>query len=138
VALVPFLKYPANPPAVGNAETIGARTSDYFAFLLLSLLAAVLATVLATRLSARSGAYAGVLAGAALYLVVVVVAGHVLPTVNEVDDFPADTLWYFRRASLITLATMWAVLGVALTGLVGRLGDRESAALARRELAASL
>ena len=28
-----------------------------------------------------------------------------MPTVNEVGDFPADTLWYFRRASLFTLAT---------------------------------
>ena len=26
VALVPFLKYPATPPAVGNADTIGDRT----------------------------------------------------------------------------------------------------------------
>jgi hypothetical protein len=138
VALVPFLKYPANPPAVGSAETIGARTGDYFVFLLLSLLAAVVATVLATRLSARVGAYAGVLTGVGLYLLVVVAAGLLLPTVNEVGDFPADTLWYFRRASLLTLATMWAVLGVALTGLVGRLGDRENAAAARRELAASL
>ena len=27
VALVPFLKYPANPPAVGNGDTIGDRTT---------------------------------------------------------------------------------------------------------------
>ena len=30
-ALVPFLKYPASPPAVGNADTIGSRTAEYFA-----------------------------------------------------------------------------------------------------------
>ena len=53
-------------------------------------------------------------AGAGGYLAVVVVAGHLFATVNEVGDFPADTLWFFRRASLITLATMWAVIGVVL------------------------
>ena len=68
-----------------------------------------------------------------LYLVVVVVAGLLMPTVNEVGDFPADTLWYFRRASIITLATMWAGIGVLLVGLVGRLHRDASTTAARRE-----
>ena len=67
-----------------------------------------------------------------------VVAGQLMPTVNEVGDFPADTLWYFRRASLMTLATMWAVIGIGLTGLVGRLHRADDRDAARRELAASL
>src|SRR6478609_4646958 len=46
-ALVPFLKYPATPPAVGNGETIGDRTSWYFAFILISLAFAALSTLLA-------------------------------------------------------------------------------------------
>ena len=50
VALVPFLKYPANPPAVGNADTIGHRTTLYFVFLLISILALVAATALGQRL----------------------------------------------------------------------------------------
>ncbi len=28
--VVPALKYPANPPSVGNPETIGARTASFF------------------------------------------------------------------------------------------------------------
>ena len=138
VGLVPFLKYPATPPAVGNAETIGSRTTDYFLFLLVSVIAAVLAVVLASRLWSRFGTYAAVLAGVGGYVVVVVATGQVLPTVNEVGDFPADTLWYFRRASLFTLATLWAGIGIALTGLVVRLGRDEDNAAQRRELAASL
>jgi hypothetical protein len=137
-ALVPFLKYPATPPAVGNADTIGHRTGLYFGFLLLSLAAAVLVTVLAVRLAARWGTYVAVVTGLAAYVVVMVAAGHVFPTVNEVGDFPADTLWYFRRASLVTLATMWSVIGVVLVGLVLRLEARHRAVVARRELAASL
>jgi predicted cobalt transporter CbtA len=138
VALVPFLKYPANPPGVGTGETIGDRTVSYFVFLLISVLAAVAAGVLTTRLWQRTGAYAAVVTGVGVYLVTVVVAGLLMPTVNEVGDFPADTLWFFRRASLLTLATTWAVIGVALTGLLGRLHDQSLTARVRRDFAASL
>ncbi len=138
VALVPFLKYPATPPAVGSGDTIGDRTALYFGFLLLSLAAALLATYAACRLRERLGTYGCVVAGAAAYLLIVIVAGQVFGGVNEVGDFPGDTLWFFRLSSLFTLATMWGVLGVVLTGLVSRLYDQESAVVARRELAASL
>ena len=138
VALVPFLKYPATPPAVGSGDTIGDRTALYFGFLLVSVAAAVLATYAACRLRERLGAYGGVVAGITAYLVVVIVAGQVFATVNEVGDFPADTLWSFRLSSLFTLATMWGVLGVVLTGLVIRLYAQETAVSERRELAASL
>ena len=138
VALVPFLKYPATPPAVGSGDTIGDRTALYFGFLLVSVAAAVLATYAACRLRDRLGTYGGVVAGLAAYLVVVLVAGQVFATVNEVGDFPADTLWFFRLSSVFTLATMWGVLGVVLTGLVSRLHAQETAVAERRELAASL
>lgn len=137
-SLVPFLKYPATPPAVGDAATIGARTGDYFGFLLVSVVAAVLLTVLAVRLLPRYGAFAVTVGAVAAYLVVVVVVGQMFPTVNEVGDFPADVLWYFRRASVITLATTWSVLGVVLAGLLGRLQDQETVAAERKALAASL
>ena len=44
VALVPALKYPANPPAVGSGDTIGDRTALYFGFVVVSVLTAVAAT----------------------------------------------------------------------------------------------
>jgi hypothetical protein len=138
VALVPFLKYPATPPAVGNPDTIGERTGYYFAFLLISVVLAVIATLVAVRLHEQIGTYAAVLTGAGSYVVVMVVTGVLMPTVNEVGAFPADTLWFFRLASLFTLATMWAGIGIALVGMVGRLHGRATATAARRELAASL
>lgn len=137
-ALVPFLKYPANPPAVGSGDTIGDRTALYFGFVVVSVLTAVAATYVALRLRTRLGTYGGVVAGAAGYLAVMVVAGQLFATVNEVGDFPADTLWSFRRASLFTLATMWGVIGVVLTGLVGRLYAAQTERAQRRALAESL
>ncbi|MDE0778072.1 MAG: CbtA family protein [Nocardioides sp.] len=138
VALVPFLKYPATPPAVGSGETIGARTGYYFVFLLISLVVGVAAVVVATRLWERLGAFEAVTIAAVGYVAVMVLAGELMPTVNEVGDYPADELWFFRRASLTTLVALWAVIGVGLTALVGRLHEQVASVAARRELAASL
>ncbi|QSR27078.1 hypothetical protein CFH99_15740 [Nocardioides aromaticivorans] len=138
VALVPFAKYPATPPAVGSGDTIGGRTASYFGLLLVSVLAAIAVVVLANKLLGRLDGWTTALVGAGAYLAVVVLAGYLLPSVNELGDFPADTLWYFRRASLVTLATLWAVIGIGLTALVGRMYDRVAADHARRRLAASL
>jgi len=138
VALVPFIKYPATPPAVGNADTIGSRTTQYFVMLAISVLAMVAAVMLFRMLVDRFGTYTAVLTSAGAYLAVVILAGALMPTVNEIGDFPGDTLWYFRRGSLLTLATLWGVIGIALTGLIGKLYAQESATQARRDLAASL
>ncbi|WP_052336579.1 CbtA family protein [Nocardioides alkalitolerans] len=138
VALVPFLKYPAAPPAVGSGDTIGSRTGLYFAFLLVSVVAAVAATYLGQRLWATAGAYAGVVGGVLAYVVVVGTAAALMPAVNELGDFPADVLWSFRLGSALTLTAMWAGIGVVLAGLVGRLHAQQAATQARRDLAASL
>ncbi|RNL60772.1 hypothetical protein EFK50_20970 [Nocardioides marmoriginsengisoli] len=138
VALVPFLKYPASPPATGNPDTIGDRTSYYFAFLAISLLVAIAATVLGTRLLPGLGGYRTVLVAVGSYLVVLVLAAELMPAVKELGEFPAQTLWEFRRASLLTIATMWATIGVVLVGLVGRAHEKVAVENARRELAASL
>ncbi len=138
VALVPFAKYPATPPAVGSGDTIGERTGYYFAFLLVSVVAMIGAVLLGKALLSRLRTTEAVAVAAAAYLLVVVVVGHLMPTVNELGAFPADTLWYFRRASLVSLATLWALIGVGATAVIARSHERTSLAHARREMAASL
>ncbi|MGL5867118.1 MAG: CbtA family protein, partial [Dermatophilaceae bacterium] len=107
VAFVPFLKYPANPPAVDDPETLGPRTALYFGFVLVSLVAAGVAVAAAAHLAPRTGGYAATVASTAGYLTVVVTAGLALPAGTVIGDFPGDTLWFFRRASLLALTTMW-------------------------------
>ena len=136
--LVPFLKYPSTPPAVGNPDTISDRTLQFFAMQAISLLAMIGAVLLARRLLGSLGTYRTILASGGAYLLVVIVAAALMPAVNEIGDFPADTLWYFRLSSLLTIATMWGTIGIVLAGLIGRLHDKESASTARRDLAASL
>lgn len=137
-ALVPFLKYPSTPPAVGNENTIGQRTLDFFIMQGISVVAAVACVLLARVLLENLSVYRTLLVAGGTYLVVVVVAGALMPTVNELGTFPADILWYFRRDSIATLAIMWGVIGVVLCGLVGKLHEKEALAAARKDLAASL
>ncbi|HEY3466627.1 MAG TPA: CbtA family protein [Amycolatopsis sp.] len=113
VFLVPFLKYPANPPAVGQPGTIGSRTELYFGFVAVSLLAGILATVFGRKLADRFGAWNGFLLAAAGYLVVIGVVAWLMPAVDEVPaEFPASTLWSFRTASVGTQVTLWLALGL--------------------------
>jgi predicted cobalt transporter CbtA len=114
VFLVPFLKYPANPPAVGQPGTIGSRTELYFGFVAVSLLVGIFATVLGRKLADRFGAWNGFLLAAAGYVVVIGVVAWLMPVVDEVPaTFPASTLWSFRTASVGTQVTLWLALGLA-------------------------
>lgn len=113
VYLVPMLKYPANPPSVGLAETIDMRTSLYFAMILISLAAMIGAGMLRIRLNRRFGNWNAALIAAGVYVVVVSAVAFALPEVNEVPEgFPATVLWQFRIASLGGQAVMWGALGL--------------------------
>jgi predicted cobalt transporter CbtA len=114
LVLVPELKYPANPPAIGAAATIGARTALYFAMLAISLLDMILAVTLAPHLAARLGTWNGALLAAAVFAGVAGLAALALPPISEVPaDFPANVLWNFRLASIGARALLWGTLGLA-------------------------
>jgi predicted cobalt transporter CbtA len=118
IYLVPNLKYPANPPSVGAPETIGARTALYFIMIAISLAAMIGSVSLKRLFVPRFGQWNANLMVAACYIVIVVLAGLLLPTVNEVPDgFPAVVLWKFRIASLGAQFIMWATLGVLFGAL---------------------
>ncbi|NJP94559.1 CbtA family protein [Nonomuraea sp. FMUSA5-5] len=123
VVLVPFLKYPANPPAVGDPETINGRTLLYVVIVLVGLAATAIAVATARRVTSPDPWVRWVAATGA-FLVPVVAAWVLLPGVNEVPDgFPAALLWEFRIASLGTQLVFWAAFGV----LFGWAGDRAAA-----------
>lgn len=121
VYLVPFLAYPPNPPAVGQAETIGYRTTLYFVMLAVSVIAAVTAVAVGVRLRHRIGGWYAGLAAVGGYLLVVGVVLALMPGYDEVPaGFPAELLYDFRGASLLTQLTLWTVLGLALAELAHR------------------
>ncbi|WP_017236532.1 CbtA family protein [Streptomyces sp. SS] len=114
VYLVPFLKYPATPPAVGNPDTIGKRTTLFFLMILLSVLLGVAAVIAGRRLAPRLGNWNATLAAGAGFVVVTAVAFAVLPDNDDAvkAGFPAALLWEFRVASLAVQLVMWAVFAV--------------------------
>jgi hypothetical protein len=121
VYVVPFLKYPPNPPAVGDPDTIGRRTALYLAMTWISVFGAIAAVRIRRLAAERWTPGMATLAAHASFLVIVVAAGIALPSVQEVPKaFPATTLWRFREASFGMQATMWAAIGLVFAGLAPR------------------
>lgn len=121
VNLVPLLKYPPNPPGVGDSDTIGRRTVLYLLMLTWSALATGAAWSAGRRMSAfrRHGddgpglpEHLRVPAVVALYVVVVAVGLAGLPGSPDPVTAPAALVWRFRLASLAGTAAFWAVCGV--------------------------
>ncbi|MEV6725820.1 CbtA family protein [Streptomyces xanthochromogenes] len=122
VYVVPFLKYPANPPSVGDPDTIGKRTSLYFLMMVLSVLLAIAATILGKRLGPRLGTWYATVVALAAFALVIGLAYAFLPVINEVPtDFPATLLWRFRLSALAIQATLWGGLGLIFGELAERL-----------------
>ncbi|HEX5143228.1 MAG TPA: CbtA family protein [Mycobacterium sp.] len=134
VYLVPFLKYPANPPSVGDADTIGKRTGLYLLMIVLSLACAVAAVWLAGRLRPNMGAWGSTLSALGAYAVAMAVVMLVLPPISEtpqpvVNDqgaiaypgFPADDLFHFRLYAVGTQLIVWATIGLVFGALISRL-----------------
>ncbi|GAA3123116.1 CbtA family protein [Planomonospora alba] len=127
VILVPFLKYPANPPAVGDPETIDGRTALYVVMVLVGLAATAVAVATARHVS--SGPWQRWSAAVAAFLVPVIAAWLLLPAVDEVPEgFPASLLWEFRLASLGTQLVFWAAFGVLFGWACDRAARRPAAA----------
>jgi predicted cobalt transporter CbtA len=145
--LVPFLKYPANPPAVGHENTIAERSGLYLLMVLVSVVIAVVAVAGGRRLTARFGTWNATLLAAGGAIVVLGVVMALLPSLGELaanvasygehatetpqpltdpagrivfPGFDADLLYSFRLASLTTQAVLWTVLGLVFAPLAER------------------
>jgi hypothetical protein len=136
VYLVPVMKYPATPPAVGNPDTIVRRTSLYLLMILISVGCAVVAVIARKRLVDRIGDWYATVGAGAGYVVVMIVAYVVLPGVDDVPQrllegvagavgeagitFPPAVLWRFRIASLAIQAVTWTTIAVSFGYLATR------------------
>ncbi|MGW7333880.1 CbtA family protein [Streptomyces sp. NPDC054840] len=143
VYLVPFLKYPATPPAVGNPDTIGQRTTLFFLMILLSVLLGIGAIILGRRLAPRLGNWNATLTASAGFIGATALAFVFLPDNSDAvqPGFPAALLWEFRVASLAVQLVLWAVFAVVFGVLAQRLlaartEGAEASAPAQREASA--
>jgi hypothetical protein len=126
--IVPFVKYPANPPAVGDPATIDQRTASYLAMVVIGLVSVWAAVVAFRSLRASAPEWCRFGAAAAAFLAVVTVAYLALPGVDEVPaTFPASLLWSFRIASLGTQVVLWSAVGLAFAALLATARTRKDA-----------
>jgi hypothetical protein len=138
VFLVPFLKYPANPPAVSDPGTLNQRTGLYFLMIALSVLLGVAAVLFGRKLAARLGNWNATVAGAAAFAVAVALAMVFLPGIDEMPrDFPAEVVWQFRLSTAGMQALLWASFGVLYGYLAERVLQPRGAAGAEPGVAAT-
>jgi predicted cobalt transporter CbtA len=112
--VMPFLKYPPNPPAVGDPATINERQWKYLALIFLSLVVLSAAARLSGELRRRHWDDDQRLI--AVGLAVVAPLGFIcalLPPFPDAIEVPANLLWRFRIASLGGNLLLWAVLTAA-------------------------
>ncbi|WP_329246591.1 CbtA family protein [Actinoallomurus sp. NBC_01490] len=146
--LIPFVKYPADPPAIGHEETIRARGGLYLLMVGFSIAFLVLAVWLGQKLRPRFGNWnATLLAGLACVVALGIVMfalpsfGHLSANVHEYGrhatetppplrnpqggivypGFPADVLFSFRLYSVAAQAIMWAAIGLCFAPMAERL-----------------
>lgn len=115
VVLLPFLRYPANPPGVGDAGTVGERTGYWLAAVAIGVLGMVLAHQVHKRLTGRGTPVRQT--AVALTVAAVLAVLFALPGNPDPVEVPATLLWDFRVLSLGSQVLLWAVLGAAFGGL---------------------
>jgi predicted cobalt transporter CbtA len=127
--LMPALKYPANPPAVGDPETIYYRQALYLAFLAISGFSALgLAFLyrkmgsLRTKNAIIPAAYAAIMAGAYV----------AMPANPDPLNAPMDLVLGFRITSAITISLFWSLLGIIFGAFWDKLKPHESARISIR------
>lgn len=154
LCLVPFLKYPANPPSIGRHETIKDRAGLYLLMVFCSVLLLIGAVWLGQRLSVRYGNWTATLLAVGAFIVAIAIVMLVLPSLGQLSanggkygalatetpqplrdksgaivypGFPADDLYLFRLYSIAAQAILWATIGLCFAPMAHRLLGSDTA-----------
>ncbi|WP_321948688.1 CbtA family protein [Paraburkholderia sp. J10-1] len=133
IYMVPSIKYPANPPSVGDPETIGYRTGLFFLMVAISIAVSVFSLKVRAVFVPRLGGWNASIVALALFVVVIGAVQFALPAVNEVPAaFPAVLLWKFRTASIGMQVILWTTIGLLFGALAEKLIGANARALSAR------
>lgn len=111
--LVVAIKYPANPPAVGNPETIYYREALYVAFIAISGFTALILALLWKRVKINSKkivfplVYAGIMTAAYL----------AMPANPDPINISMELVQNFRVWTAVTIGIFWGLLGIIFGSL---------------------
>jgi predicted cobalt transporter CbtA len=121
------IKYPANPPAVGDTETIYYRQGLYAAYLAISGIAALGLAIIWNRIHIKSKniilplVYAGIM----------ITAYIGLPPNPDSISISMDLIHAFRIFTAITIGMFWGILGIIFGSLWDKFLSREQTMTAR-------
>ena len=122
IFLIPALKYPANPPAVGNPSTIYYREMLYVGFIAVSGFSALALALsyrkLKTYLSEKKTTV--MLIVSLIYTIIMIGAYMAFPPNPDKVTIPINLIISFRIASVCSIGIFWGVLGM----IVGLFWDK--------------
>jgi hypothetical protein len=164
IYLVPFIKYPANPPSIGNPDTIQQRGGLYVLMVLASVVVAIAAMRVGQHLRERLGTWNATVVAVLGFIVVMGVIMALLPALGELaanaatdhgaltetpqplhnsagvlvfPGFDADGLYRFRLYSVAAQVIMWTVLAVGFAPLADKVLNPGRASSPERDLASA-
>jgi predicted cobalt transporter CbtA len=124
IFLIPAFKYPANPPAIGEPETINYRQNIYLAFIAISGFSALGLALLYRKMVAIKAKKAIV---PATYAAIMAVAFIATPPNPNAINAPMDLVIGFRIVSAFTMSVFWGLLGIILGAFWDKLKPHETA-----------
>ena len=107
--LIPFLKYPANPPTVGDSETVVLRAILYLSFIAISGFGALGFYKLSTKFENKKKIIP--LVGYALFISI---AFFLMPENPDEITAPMNLVNEFRMMSVLGVTSFWISVGVFL------------------------
>ena len=118
--LIPFLKYPANPPTVGEADTVVLRMILYVSFIIISGIGVIVFYKLLTKLNKNKKYFA--LIG---YAGLMAIAFILMPDNPDEITAPMNLVNEFRFVSVLGVSSFWGSVGIIL-GLFWKKFDKTS------------
>lgn len=123
--LVPALKYPGNPPAVGDPETIYYRQTLYIAFVSISGFSALGLAFLYRKLGDSKVKRISIPAS---YAVIMITAYLAMPQNPDQITAPMDLVMNFRMVSAFTMSIFWGLMGFILGSFWDKLSTHKAVA----------
>ena len=109
IYIIPFLKYPANPPTVGDGETVMLRAILYVSFIALSGIGVVLFYKLSQKLQ-NNKKYFGLFG----YVIFITILFFVMPENPDEITAPMNLVNEFRLMSVLGVSSFWLSVGLIL------------------------
>jgi predicted cobalt transporter CbtA len=118
--LIPALKYPANPPAVGNPATIYYREILYVSFIAISGFSALALAMSYRKLKTYFSEKTVLVTIPSIYAIIMISTYIILPPNPDKVTIPMNLIGGFRIASVFSIGIFWGALGM----IVGLFWDR--------------